>query len=171
MLFAWVCVSSGWQGVGVHSSTRTHGPLPAVARVLLRALRARVCDVCVCDVWHAACSCVFGVQGDKDLSKLAIRIHKAMLGYAGDRSMSFPATLAQDILQKGLETPDIVDEIYLQVCKHLTENPRPESAHRGWQVRACGCVHVCGCACVRVYVCVVWCVCRVCPSHATQLRH
>ena len=55
-------------------------------------------------------------------------------GYAGDRSMSFPATLAQDILQKGLETPEIVDEVYLQICKHLTENQRPESAHRGWQV-------------------------------------
>jgi hypothetical protein len=53
--------------------------------------------------------------------------------------MSFPATLAQDILQKGLETPEIVDEIYLQICKHLTANPRPESCQRGWQVM-CMCV-------------------------------
>jgi MyTH4 domain len=60
-------------------------------------------------------------------------------GYSGDRSMSFPATLAQDILQKGLETPEIVDEIYLQICKHLTANPRPESCQRGWQVM-CMCV-------------------------------
>ena len=53
--------------------------------------------------------------------------------------MSFPATLAQDILQKGLETPEIVDEIYLQICKHLTANPRPESCQRGWQIM-CMCV-------------------------------
>ena len=53
--------------------------------------------------------------------------------------MSFPATLAQDILQKGLETPEIVDEIYLQICKHLTANPRPESCQRGGQVM-CMCV-------------------------------
>ena len=57
----------------------------------------------------------------------------------GDKSMSFPATLAQDILTKGLEIPDLVDEIYLQLCKHLTHNPRPESQVRGWQIM-CMCV-------------------------------
>ncbi len=35
---------------------------------------------------------------------------------------------------KGLETPDITDEIYLQIMKHLTCNPRTESVHRGWHV-------------------------------------
>lgn len=77
---------------------------------------------------------IYDFGADKELSKLATRIHKALLGYSGDKSMSFPATLAQDILQKGLEIPDLVDEIYLQICKHLTHNPRPESAQRGWQV-------------------------------------
>jgi len=82
---------------------------------------------------------LYDFQGDKELAKLAVRIHKAMLGYSGDRSMSFPATLAQDILQKGLELPEVVDEIYLQICKHLTANPRPESCQRGWQIM-CMCV-------------------------------
>ncbi len=107
---------------------------------------------------------------NKDLAKLGTRVHKCILGYTGDKSMSFPATLAQDILQKGaraltaplprrrrrrrrrhrrvaplaparprlctagLECPDLVDEIYVQLCKHLTNNPRPESAVRAWQL-------------------------------------
>ena len=48
--------------------------------------------------------------------------------------MSFPATLAQDILQKGLEIPELVDEIYMLIMKQLTGNPKPESVARGWQV-------------------------------------
>ena len=50
-----------------------------------------------------------------------------------------PARLLQDILTKGLEMPDLVDEIYIQLCKHLTHNPRPESSVRGWQL-LCMCV-------------------------------
>jgi len=76
---------------------------------------------------------------NKDLAKAATKIHRNILGYTGDKSMSFPATLAQDILTKGLEFPDLVDEIYVQLCKHLTHNPRPESAVRGWQIM-CMCV-------------------------------
>lgn len=75
----------------------------------------------------------------KELAKTATRIHKDVLGYCGDKSMSFPATLAQDILQKGLEFPELVDEIYVQLTKHLTHNPRPESSVRGWQLM-CMCV-------------------------------
>jgi len=71
---------------------------------------------------------------DRALGKTATRIHKSLLGYCGDKQMAFPATLAQDILQKGLDSPDLVDEIYVQLCKHLTKNQRPESVQRGWQV-------------------------------------
>lgn len=76
---------------------------------------------------------------DKELNKVAVRIHKAILGYCRDKAMSFPATMAQDILIKGLDLPDIVDEIYVLLCKHLTHNPRPESVGRGWQL-VCMCV-------------------------------
>jgi hypothetical protein len=143
---------------------------------------------------------LYDFQGDKDLSKLAIRIHKAMLGawtvslcphtpvlqrstavwngrfyrlrwrslhvVPGHAGAGYPAegawtvaacwcpyrvVLSRVVLcgavvimamamrfstacAQGLETPEIVDEIYLQIMKHLTCNPRPESAHRGWQV-------------------------------------
>ena len=40
---------------------------------------------------------------------------------------------------QGLQLPELVDEIYVQLCKHLTNNPRPESAVRGWQI-VCMCV-------------------------------
>jgi hypothetical protein len=70
----------------------------------------------------------------KELNKAAIGIHRNLLGYTGDKSMSFPTTLAQDILEKGCTMPSLVDEIYIQICKHLTHNPRPESQVRAWQV-------------------------------------
>jgi len=79
------------------------------------------------------------LEMDKDLSKLACRVHKSILGYMGDKTMSFPATLAQDILQKGLDIPEMVDEIYMLIMKQLTNNPKPESIARGWQLM-CMCV-------------------------------
>ena len=74
------------------------------------------------------------IELDKDHNKMALGIHKSLLGYCGEHLMSFPATLAQDILIKGLEQPAVVDEIYIQLCKHLTENPKPESVGRAWQL-------------------------------------
>eukprot|EP00975_Prorocentrum_lima_P020700 4356795-Prorocentrum_lima.AAC.1 len=53
--------------------------------------------------------------------------------------MSFPATLAQDILQKGLENIPLRNEIYCQVMKQLSSNPKPESIAKGWQMM-CMCV-------------------------------
>jgi len=79
------------------------------------------------------------INNPKDYNKTAIRIHKSILGYMGDKTMSFPAALAEDVLQKGLDLPDIVDEIYLQILKQLTKNPRAESIARGWQLM-CMCV-------------------------------
>jgi hypothetical protein len=37
---------------------------------------------------------------DGEHSKLAVQVHKSLLGYMGDKQMQYPATLAQDILQK-----------------------------------------------------------------------
>ncbi|CAK9003080.1 High molecular weight form of myosin-1 (High molecular weight form of myosin I) (HMWMI) [Durusdinium trenchii] len=71
---------------------------------------------------------------EKDLNKMALNVHKSILGYCGEQLMSFPATLAQDILIKGLEQPDLVDEVYVQLMKHLTNNPKPESVGRAWQL-------------------------------------
>ena len=76
---------------------------------------------------------------ERSLSKTATRIHKSILVYCGDKSLSFPAVHAQSILTHGLEKPDLIDEIYVQICKHLTRNPKPESVGRAWQLM-CMCV-------------------------------
>ena len=72
--------------------------------------------------------------GNKELAKKAIKIHRSILGYTGDKSMSFPATLAQDILTKGMEHPALMDEIYVQLCKQLTRNPGAASLTRTWHL-------------------------------------
>lgn len=76
---------------------------------------------------------------NKENNKLAIQIHKDLLGYMGDKQLPFPAMLAQDILRKGYEYKPIRDEIYLLIIKQLSNNPRPESVAKGWQVM-CMCV-------------------------------
>jgi len=70
----------------------------------------------------------------KELNKMAIGINKSILGYCGEQPMQFPATLAQDILIKGLEQNELVDEVYIQLCKHLSNNRKPESVGRAWQL-------------------------------------
>jgi hypothetical protein len=75
----------------------------------------------------------------KPLFKSASTIHKSLLGYCGEKSMSFVPTLAAVILEKGLEEPLLVDEIYCQILKHLTKNPRQDSILSAWQLM-CMCV-------------------------------
>ncbi|KAA0155260.1 hypothetical protein FNF27_01564 [Cafeteria roenbergensis] len=76
---------------------------------------------------------------NKPLNKMATRLHKNILGYCGDKQMSFPAMLAQDILQKGLDEAELRDEIYLLVLKQLTGNTVKTSEMRCWQL-ICMCV-------------------------------
>jgi len=67
-------------------------------------------------------------------AKMASKLFKNILGYMGDRSLSYPVMLAQDLLNQALETPEIRDEIYCQIIKQLTENPSPQSISKGWQL-------------------------------------
>lgn len=50
-----------------------------------------------------------------DLVKDAVIVRKSLLGYMGDRHMSFRETLAQNVLLVGLDKPKIRNEVYLQV--------------------------------------------------------
>lgn len=53
----------------------------------------------------------------KDLVKDAVTVRKSLLGYMGDKQMSFPETLAQNILMKGLDKPKIRDEVRLGLVR------------------------------------------------------
>ena len=53
--------------------------------------------------------------------------------------MNYPDMLAQDILNTGVAYPDMCDEIYVQICKHLTNNENEDSRDRCWQL-LCMCV-------------------------------
>ena len=69
---------------------------------------------------------------DDEQNQTACRINRAILQYCGDLSTTFPATLAQYILVRGLQDPGITDEIYLQFCKHIQGNKKTESLDKAW---------------------------------------
>lgn len=70
----------------------------------------------------------------KQQSDTAVGMHETILGYCGDKKIAYPVAKAQELLQKGAEQPDIRDEIYLQLCKQLTNNPNENSRLRAWQL-------------------------------------
>ncbi len=75
----------------------------------------------------------------KEANKLALQMHKNLLGCMGDMQSPSPEMLVQDILRKGYEYKPIRDEIYVQIIKQLAGNPRAESVKKGWQMM-CMCV-------------------------------
>jgi pyruvate/2-oxoglutarate dehydrogenase complex dihydrolipoamide acyltransferase (E2) component len=48
--------------------------------------------------------------------------------------MSYPDQLAQDLLNQGLQTSEVRDEIYCQIIKQLEQNPNPSSKQKGWKL-------------------------------------
>jgi hypothetical protein len=68
------------------------------------------------------------------LSKIACRTFKNILGYMGDRKAQYPEMLAQELLTICLTNLPIRDEIYCQLMKQLSNNPLPESKRKGWNL-------------------------------------
>jgi len=79
------------------------------------------------------------VLDSSEEDKVAIQIHKNVLGYMGDLSIPCPEMLAQDILRKGIDHKYIRDEIYTQIIKQLSNNPKSNSTAKGWQLM-CMCI-------------------------------
>ena len=76
------------------------------------------------------------LQGDKSATNPAALAQELL---QKKNRTSNQAALAQELLQAGLEDPGLIDEIYLQLCKHLTDNPSLESVSRTWHLM-CLCV-------------------------------
>lgn len=69
--------------------------------------------------------------------KQALIINKDLLGYLGDKIMSFPEMLAVEIIQIGVQTPELRDEVYCQVIKQLTDNPSQEATTKAKKLLGC----------------------------------
>lgn len=68
------------------------------------------------------------------LNKPAVISFKNIMGFMGDRVMSFPNMLAREVLEKGIQEPDLRDEIYIQIIKQTSNNPNPSSTEKGWKM-------------------------------------
>ena len=77
----------------------------------------------------------------EELDRLAVKsfgnINRVMTSGDGKRD----GVLVRELLEMGLKTPMLRDEIYLQVKKQLTACPKVEHTRKGWQV-LCGLVMV-----------------------------
>ena len=67
------------------------------------------------------------------LEKKAVNLFVSVLGYMGERKIEYPEMLASELLQEGIDTEEMRDEIYLQIVKQCTRNETP-SLIRGWQL-------------------------------------
>lgn len=47
------------------------------------------------------------------------------MGFMGDRVMSYPNMLAKEVLDKGIQQPEMRDEIFVQIIKQVSDNPNP----------------------------------------------
>lgn len=76
---------------------------------------------------------------DKAGKKMAIEQFKLVQIYMGDRKARVGMSLnsvALDIIQQGVANSWVRDELYVQLCRQTTENPKRESLIRGWELMA-----------------------------------
>lgn len=71
---------------------------------------------------------------DPDKVKLAQTMFKNILGFMGDKHYAYPDMLAEDVIASCVSTPEIRDEVYVQLIKQLTANPNKQSEDKGWEL-------------------------------------
>lgn len=74
---------------------------------------------------------------DKGVKKDACEVFRLIQVYMGDRKgKGTQLSSAQEIIIKGWHCVALRDEIYMQLCKQTTDNPKPESLQKGWELMA-----------------------------------
>jgi len=69
-----------------------------------------------------------------DDNRNAIIAFKSLLGYCGDKAVTFPASQALDFLQIGVNNPLLRNELYLQAIKQINCNPSSYAQARAFHV-------------------------------------
>jgi len=73
---------------------------------------------------------------NKELQKESPKCFKLIQRIMGDRAPIGQTEDIQDLLEKGITHGQLRDEIYVQLCKQLSQNPSPNSLILGWQLMA-----------------------------------
>ncbi|XP_012271050.1 uncharacterized protein LOC105694708 [Orussus abietinus] len=79
------------------------------------------------------------VDGEKLLKREACNLFRLVQVYMGDRKATVGMTLdgvAMEIVNTVYAKAPLRDELYVQICRQTTENPRKESLRRGWELMA-----------------------------------
>ena len=74
-------------------------------------------------------------------SKQAVVAFKSLLGYIGDKSVTFPASHARDFVMIGIRSPSLRPELFLQCIKQTIDNPSQYSEVRAFHVLCMCCDH------------------------------